>query len=251
MSLQDYESQLPYIEAIDEKTVIEPQIPVAVMLQESEDLYAWCQADKEALIKAGLDWTLVESLPKRNGGCRYKQSEWQKEYQSQQDSQKEWLVKSPVAFELRDELVHHCFHAFYNLPDLYAKTQKIAEGSGNADMIQDLSDLSVLGLANKAPLEKISVQMDLFVQAGKLSGEMATLLAKVNGDRQSSNKLKIMRDKAYTYVKLAVDEIRRHGQYVFYRNEDRRKGYISKYIKRKGNNHAANSKTKEEPIKDK
>jgi hypothetical protein len=251
MSLKDYESLLAKFEAIDDGMLVEPNMPVAIMVQESEDLYAWCQEDKEILTKAGLDWTLVEALPARNGACRFSQSQWQKEFKSQQDAQKEWQLKSPHAFDLRNELVHHGFHAFYKLPDLYAKVQKIAEGSGNADMIQDLSDLSVLGLGNKEPFEKINVDIKLFEQAAVLSAEMAALLAKVNGVKQSGHKLKILRDKAYTYVKLAVDEIRRHGQYAFYRNENRRKGYASKYLKKRGNGNSSNTAPQDETIKTK
>ena len=32
-------------------------------------------------------------------------------------------------------------------------------------------------------------------------------------------------------MKQAVDEIRRHGQYVFWRNEARKKGYVSRYYR--------------------
>jgi hypothetical protein len=40
-----------------------------------------------------------------------------------------------------------------------------------------------------------------------------------------------MREKVYTFMKQAVDEIRESGQYVFWREEDRKKGYVSAYKK--------------------
>jgi hypothetical protein len=43
--------------------------------------------------------------------------------------------------------------------------------------------------------------------------------------------VKEMRDKAYAFMKLAVDEIRATGQYAFWRDEDRKKGYVSCTIK--------------------
>ena len=44
-----------------------------------------------------------------------------------------------------------------------------------------------------------------------------------------------MRDKAYTHLKQAVDQVRECGQYVFWRNEARLKGYgrASKWPSRK------------------
>lgn len=231
MSKESYELKREAIEAITNPT--DPAIPVAIALQEAEDLYEWCQADKETLIRAGMDWNLVTDLPLRIGACRHLQSVWQKEFKSVETARKEWSQKSPAAFDLRDELLHHSFHAYRNIPDLLRKVQKIAEGAGNADMIQDLSDLSVLGKANPEPLTRINIEMNLFDEAENTSEAMADLLAKSNGARLSNNKLKISRDKAYAYVKEAVDEVRRNGQYAFWRNEARKKGYVSMFLQRK------------------
>lgn len=231
MSKESYDLKRDDIETI--ANAAEPAIPVAFALQEAEDLYEWCQADKEQLTNAALDWNLVTDLPGRIGACRYIQSVWQKEFKSVEAAQKEWSEKSPAAFNLRDELLHHCFHGYRNIPDLLRKAQKIAEGAGNADMIQDLSDLSVLGKSSSEPLTRINVDMSLFDLAETTSAAMADLLAKSNGARLTDNKLKITRDKAYTYMKEAVDEIRRTGQYVFWRNEERKKGYASRFLQQK------------------
>ncbi|NJK96582.1 MAG: hypothetical protein HC905_18160 [Bacteroidales bacterium] len=231
MSKETFELKRTAIEAI--ANAKEPAIPVAIALQEAEDLYEWSQDDKEKLIKAGIDWNLVNDLPLRIGACRYIQSIWQKEFNSVETAQKEWGEKSPAAFELRDELLHHCFHAYRNIPDLLSIVQKIADGGGNADMIQDLSDLSVLAKANPEPLAKVNIDQNLFDEAATISAEMADLLAKSNGARLKGNKMKITRDKAYAYVKEAVDEIRHHGQYIFWRDEARKKGYVSMFFQQK------------------
>ncbi len=233
MSKEDYDVKQSAIEAIGKDDVKEPDMPVSVALQEAEDLKEWCLSDKEALIKAGLDWTLVDDLPQRIGACRYIQSQWQKDFLTQEEAQKEWKLQSPAAYSLRDELVHHFLHAFHAIPDLLGKTQKIADGSGHPDMIQDLSDLSVLGKANPEPLKKINLDITLLDKAAVLSEEMASLLAKANGQKLGDNNLKITRDKAYTYMKLAVDEIRRNGKYAFWRTPEREKGYVSKFYQKK------------------
>jgi hypothetical protein len=233
MSKEQFDLKQAAIEAIAEKQVTYPNIPVDAALQESEDLYVWCQVDRDKLAKAGLDLKLIEDLPLRTGACRYIQSQWQKEYRSLEEAQKEWGQKSPAAYELRDELLHHFFHAYYKFPDLYARTQKIAEGNTHADMIQDLSDLAALGIANSEPLQAISIDLALLDLAGTMSEQMAVLLANSNGKKLEDNKLRLLRDKAYTHMKEAVDEIRRCGQYVFWKDEQRYKGYVSKFIKHK------------------
>jgi hypothetical protein len=246
MSKEQFDLELATLEAIPDENVTYPGIPVDVALQEAEDLYAWCQADKDLLVKASLDWALVDDLPVRTGALRYVQSQWQKEYRSLEDAQKEWALKSPAAYDLRDQLVHHFLHAYFKIPDLYARTQKIAEGTGHADMIQDLSDLSALGKANQPPLVTINLDLSLLDKAGTTSEEMATILAKSNGQKMVDSQTRLLRDKAFMHMKEAVDEIRRCGQYVFWRNEKRRKGYTSKYIKVKNQAKAKAAKSKEE-----
>ncbi|HEY4788161.1 MAG TPA: hypothetical protein VIH57_19035 [Bacteroidales bacterium] len=233
MAKEDYDALASAIEAVNRDDAKEPDIPVAVALQEAEDLNAWCLADKEALVKAGLDWTLVDSLPKRTGACRYVQSLWQNDYRTQEEAQKEWKLQAPDAYKLHDDLIHDFLHAFFAIPDLLSKTQKIAEGSGNADMIQDLSDLSQLGKNNPEPLKKINFDVTLLDKAAALSTSLPVLLAQANGQKLGDNKMKILRDKSYAYMKQAVSEIRRNGQYAFWRNEDRRKGYVSRYYKQR------------------
>ena len=230
MSKEQFDLKQVAIEALTDKETAVPTMPVAIALQEAEDLYHWCLSDRDLLTKAGLDLALIDDLPIRIGSCRHMQSMWQKDFKSVEDSQREWSAKSPAAYELRDEILHHFFHAYRKNPDLLSKVQKISEGNSHADMIQDLSDMAVLGTGNPDPLKAISFDMNMLTTAAATSTAMANLLAQSNGARMSDNKLKTLRDKAYTYMKQAVDEIRHHGQYIFWRNEERKKGYVSRYV---------------------
>lgn len=232
MSKEIYESKKREIDAIPEKDALTPNIPIDTALQEGENLNVWCQDDKEALLKAGLNWKLVEDLPLRIAALRYIESMWQKDFKSKEEAQIRWTAESPAAYDLRDELVHHFYHAFYEMPDLYARTQRIDEGNTHADMIQDLSDLAALGKANTAALKAKNIDLTLLDKAEKLSGEMAKLLAEANGQKMQDNNLLITRNKAYTFMKKAIDEIRRNGQYAFWKNPQRQKGYISQYYKK-------------------
>lgn len=58
------------------------------------------------------------------------------------------------------------------------------------------------------------------------------MLASANGDRLSDHELKIIRDKAYTHLKEAVDEIRAYGKFVFWQDEHKLRLYSSAYIRR-------------------
>lgn len=232
MSNQDFTTKLKEITAISDENVKQPNMPLGEAIQEAENLVPWCQDDKDALIKAGLDWALVEDLPLRAGACRHAQSIWTRESQTREDAQKEWQQKSPAAFDLRDELLHHFTFAFRNETELVRQVQTIREGSSNADMLQDLSDLSVLGKENEKLLTAVGVDPKLLNKAAQMADELAVVLANANGESGDDGQVKVQRDRAYTFMKQAVDEIRQTGQYVFWRDEDRKKGYVSAYKKR-------------------
>ncbi len=246
MSKEAFDSKEAIYAQIPNSEIKYPDIPVDIAVQEAEDLYVWCQADKEKLVKAALDWQLVKDLPVRTGSCRYIQSQWQKEYNLKKDAKQLWEERSAPAYELRNELLHHLTFAYEKIPDLLAQVRKIAEGSGHADMIQDLSDLAALGKANPAPLQKIQLDMAIFDKAETDSGELAVLLANYNGSKMEDNHVRVLRDKAYSHMKEAMDEIRRTGQYVFWKDDSRRKGYISKYNKSKRRSKPKNGETLEE-----
>ncbi len=232
MSKQDYELLKEEIERIENENLGAPSMPVSIALQEAENLAVWCQSDLPLLYTAGLDKKYVDTFQARIGACRYCESIWQKENRVKEEAGIKWGKESPAAFDLRDELVHHCFHAFRWHDDLMGRVRDIDKGSSNADMIQDLSDLCQLGKSNKELLNKVGVDIKPFEEAGDLSGKLADLLAVVNGERTEHAESKRLRDKAFFYMQEAVKEIRHHGQYKFWRNPDRKKGYVSQYHKR-------------------
>ncbi len=233
MSQQDYDAKLSAFTALAEEEIKIPSMPVAEAIQEAENLVPWCEDDQAELTNAGLDWLLVEDLSVRASACRYAESIWAKEFRTREDAQKEWKAKSPDAFDLRDVLVHDFLFAFRKESDLKSKVQIISEGGSNADMLQDLSDLSVLGKENQALLEAIGSDVTKLDTAAQNAEELSALLAQANGEAGDDGDTKILRDKAYSYMKAAVDEIRATGQHVFWRDEDRLKGYVNSYFKKK------------------
>jgi len=230
-STSDYNSLLPEIQAISPEKVITPNIPLDVFVQEAENLYHWSKDDQQALMRIGLDWNLVLSLPYRAGACREAQSLWIKERNTRQQAEQDWKDQAPAAFDLRDQLIHTFRFAFRKFEGLLARVDEIAQGDTNSDMVQDLNDLSILGKANTDLLTVISFDMTLLDTAATVSDHMGDLLGATNGERKKDSETMLIRDKAFTYLKVAVDEIRECGKFVFWRNPDRLKGYNSDYWK--------------------
>lgn len=232
-STTDYNELLPQIQAITPDKTVTPTMPVDVYVQEAENLYHWSLDDQVALAAAGLAPDLITKLPVRAGACREAQSLWIKERNTRQQAEQDWKDHSPEAFDLRDQLLHAFRYAFRNEVGLLARVEEIAQGDTNADMVQDLNDLSVLGKANADLLVTIGFDLLQLDTAATMSDQMGDLLGATNGERQRDSEAMIIRDKAFTYLKLAVDEISQCGKYVFWRNPDRLDGYTSDYWKRR------------------
>ncbi len=163
------------------------------------------------------------------GACREAQARWVKELKIKKDAEKRWQVEYPLALKLKSELVHDFRFAFRKNPELLLKIETIEKGSSNADFVQDLNDLSVLGIANPELLLKIGRTVESLENAALMASQLAEIVATVNSEKQINAGFLEIRNKAYTLLKNAVDEIRESGRYVFWHNPDRLKGYSSAY----------------------
>lgn len=229
MSAQDYTTKLPVFEAMTDDEVKIPNMPIDRFNQRGENLYHWCQDDQDKLTANGLDWTYAEDLPVRAGACREAESIWSKEKKTRKEAAKAWKVQYPLAEKLKSDLLHQFRYAFRKDEELLVQVVIITEGDGAEDTIQDLNDLSVLGKANIPLLEAVNADLTKLDTAATTADSLATLLAEVNGDRNEPNAAKKVRDKAYTHLKEAMDEVIDCGRYVFRNDPDRLKGYRSPY----------------------
>ncbi|WP_200978617.1 hypothetical protein [Echinicola sp. 20G] len=232
MSKQNYEAILEELIAIPTEAASIPAMPVDVYVQEAADLAVWVEDEKSAMKKAGMDWELAQKLPVLAGALRHAQSLWMKEFNIQEEARRKWEQNSPLAFELKNDLEADCRFAFRKRPDLLAKVQQVEQGTSHADMVQDLSDLAALGNAHLELLKSIGVNEEKLQLAEATASEMSELLAQMNGESATNNEAKIMRDKAYTLLKTAVDEVRETGKYVFRKNPEKLKGFTSAYYRK-------------------
>lgn len=237
----DFESQLTTLQAIPTDAIRSRGMPVDVYLQEAEDLYQWALKDNDRLQSAGLgDW--VEQLSLRIGLLREAEGRWQVEYQARQEAGQEWAEKSTDAFELRDHLLRSFRYAFRHHPELLKKVGKIAEGDTQADMIQDLSSLAILGRQHTELLAAINLNADVLETAATTADTMAQVLARANAEKLGTNESLRIRDQAYTHLYEAVEEVRACGRYVFFNEQERLKGYFSAYVRNRNATYSANKK---------
>jgi len=228
-----FEKEKDAIEAISREEAKEPTMPIGQYMYEADKLYTHSIKDKDSLVAVGLDALIIDAIPQRNQALRYAQSIWAEDYDELSQSAIEWNELRPQGEELKAVLLHTFRFAYRNDANMQARINRIAEGSGNADTIQDLHDLAILGKENTAPLIAVNYDVTTLDAAADLAVKMSRSLAEAKDNREQINELKITRDKAFTHLKRAVDEVRNYGKFAFWRNDDKLKGYRSEYYARK------------------
>jgi hypothetical protein len=226
-----YEAKLPEIMGImDDEIIVSSSIPFEVFLQEADNLYDWCQADKEVFLKANKDWMIVEEIPIRAGALREAIARWTTQRFAKRDAVALWAGKSIELRELRNLLLHEFRYAYMKNTDICSCINAIAGINSHAALIQDLNDLSLLGKKNPAELAAINFDMSILDTAAQKAQEFAALYSSSTAAKESYFAKKI-RDQAFTLLKRAMDEVCVFGRYAFYRNDTRKRGYTSSYLR--------------------
>lgn len=211
---QDYAAKIDIISAIANKDMKFPSMPVDVYVQEAEDLFSVVADNKEKFEAIGFDVSSIDDLSVRIGACREAESLWQALFNTNEEAQKLWLDESPGAYFMRDDLLDVMRYAFRKDVSLLSNVKNIAKGRGHADMIQDLNDIAALGRDNKEFFDAINFDAVNFSKAADLADRMGTVLGDAHKE-EGINKARIIRDKAYTYLKELVDEVKETGKFIF------------------------------------
>lgn len=232
---EDYNQLLPQMEALKADEVKQPNMPVDISIQESENLYETADNYKTELTATDLIQETIDALLTRAGALREAQSRWQANYNAEQDAIKLWDQKAEEAYELQKKLSQTFRYAYRKDKRLMGRVREILKGGSHADMIQDLNDYAVLGKEYPAQLSAINYPLTELDRSATLSDELAEILAQSNGARKDQHIFKDLRDRAFTLLKETTDDIRECGKYVFADNPDIKKRFTSQYYRRQNN----------------
>jgi hypothetical protein len=230
--IEDYNMKIEVIKAIPYNQIKIPNaIPVGIYIQEVENLYRWCQADKEKLTAKGLDWKKVEDLPIRCEALREAESKWFIQQSQRRAYENIFLKEARKGHELKNELIHHFNYAFRDKSSLIVKVKEIAGRKSHEGMVKGLYALYVLGHINHYLLTDIGFDLKMLDLAAQMSNELATKKDEASFESEEYLEAKNFRNRAYTHLKEAVDTIYDCGKYVFCNDTARLKGYGSNHIR--------------------
>jgi len=224
--LDNFNEWKDQIENFPLKDVKLPNQPIDDFVAGVETLAVDASEDRKALAGAGLDVAIIDQLNPLSGALRYCEAQWKSVFRAQQEAQAQWKEQSPEAFDLRNELLHDFGFAYRNTDDVRKKVARIREGGSNADMVQDLIELAVLGEKYPKQLAAIKFNVEALARARTLSHSMSELLAAANGAAGEGGETKDLRDKAYTLLAQKESTVREYGRYVFWKDDEKRSRYI-------------------------
>lgn len=230
---KEYKEIQKRFQKITSDEVIKLHIPADVLANEGKKLYFWAKEDIKLLVKSGLKKEVVDELSRASEALLIAENVWKHDVKSELVNIEKWKEMSPKAYELRDELLHAFKYAFRDDEVILKSVYSIQEGNTNSDLIEDLHGLKLLGDKYIDRLSIINFDTQKLKLAGEMSIEISNILAQADGDKNRTSEIKTDRDKAFTYLKKLIDEVRACGKYVFWKNENRLKGYRSDYNHKK------------------
>lgn len=216
-------------EAIPADQVLNPSESVKDFLQEGGDLITTCERDRPELESVNIDTSKIERLEAAVEVLRDAQSEWMEDKNDSEEAREEWKIVYPEAEKLKKELLKTMRFVYEGDENALARVSEITEGNNYRDTIQDLHDIAYKAKLDLSGFEKINYDVSLFDKADAYSNSLMLLLSRMNGEDREDSDTKLVRDKAYTNLKMLVDYIRRYGKYVFRDNPERAAAYTSQY----------------------
>ncbi len=234
MSAEDLQTLLPTLELLDASDVDAPSLPIAVAVQEAQDLTTAIEEPtvRAGLLAVGLPAPVLDALPGALGAAREAQARWALVRDGGKTA--EQAEREARGARTRTRLARACRWNLRERSVAMATLDAITAGDGVADLIQDLLDLAALIDAQPPafaadttfdPIEAVAAARDL-------ARSISAGLSEARSD-QARRDAKLLRDRAYTHLDDRVSAIRAAGRYAFADQEHLRRTFVSRYLRRR------------------
>ncbi len=210
--LMRYESSMQEVTTMSDSAIERNSTPIDKLLFQSDKMHVALIDNKDTFATKNFPMEEIAHFERRIGACRIAQSNYSILAKGDEANKIVWAQKHEEAIVLKSNINKHVRFVCteFQLPTTAIK--KISEGTGIADLIQDLSDLATLGQNIREHLEKINFNLALLDRAAKLASELGKLQELSQHDRSQT---KIIRDKLVTLLNHSVSKVRRWAHLVF------------------------------------
>jgi hypothetical protein len=205
------------------------KLPVAVLIQQAEDLKVICEKDRERLIAAGFKWKEYQELLKGMDASKKLETSWKIYRQDYKGRTEALCITTRECMKLRAELWEH-LDFYYRRNEMPRAVPGVSRKRSRADVAQDLMDLSALYEKAIQGTPEAMKNKHLPAEGRRMSGILLKSIAKHANDRPSISDLKKKRDEAILSLYKMMNSIRTAGRFAFRDDKDRAKAYANNYF---------------------
>jgi len=206
--------------------------PVHVFLQEACNLYIASLDDMEFLLTGGLRREFIEDLPARISALREAEGLWMASQTTEADVKQFRADKIAEARLFRERLLRTLRFVHGDNQILMRLYSAARRDKSSAALVQSLYDLAAAGRELMPGKPDSIITPGLLDEAVEKAAALAKILAGGATEKLAGSRELNIRNRAYTHLREAVDEIRRHGQFVFHENPVMKKRYSSDYMRK-------------------
>lgn len=230
MSAQEaYEQLMPEILGIKNNLIQFPNIPAEELVFEAVKISKLIVEDREPLLKSGIDPELLDSFDNRLAAYEHAESRYLILRDSTDVLSQKFKILQEKVFNMRKNLLHNLKFAFKENEKAMSGLERIIEGRTFHNKIFDLRPIIDMAKDHLEALEKIGFDKVLLDDAEILYNETKKAISEISATPKDVNEVKDIRNRAYTYLNEALSRIKDHGQFVFWKNEERLKLYKSQF----------------------
>ncbi len=249
MSKEILSNLRPTLLSIPAAEVDPPTMPVEVATKEARITALHCGDDAAALTRFKIDGiAMSKEIEIAAEVTDAAEAAWDVVAVTRTEHEEEWQAIKPKAYEMRDDYIDLLEFIFENeqMDQALAVVHEIAEGTGDADMAQDLEKLHQLTVIHAEKLAEYEVTIEDIAAIGAMYQDVNILMASATVDRTRSKDELDLRNRAYTHMMKLVNKTRKAGKIAFKHDEKRRKRYRSEYRSQRNRVAYANRKAKAE-----
>lgn len=210
-----YDATLPEVRAMSDGSIEKNNKPIDKLILEAAGMLLAYYENRSRFLENKFPLDESEKMDRRIGACRIAQSLYGVHAKADEGTKKRWSQKHDEAVKLKATFNKYIRFACVEFELSNTAIKKIADGSGTADLIQDLSDVSILAGEMKEYLDTINFDLTLIDTASTLASELGALKNAAERDRSEA---KVIRDKIVTLLIQSITKVRRWAHLIFEEN---------------------------------
>lgn len=218
------------VKEIPQKLVIEPNMPVGVFLLEAFNIHFFAQNDREKLLEKGLNWELMEELPRRMEYLRQCDAVWWRARFGDTENEHELRRVKEMADSLQEELMQALDRLAHGDESIRKVVQYVKNESDYNNRLWVIAEVCV---REWETLKDIGCKPSWLEDIKYCKEKYMYLVKLIELEKIEAAGTQRARNKAYTFLLVALEEIRRCAEHAFHHDKKHLKGYQSDYFRRR------------------